>query len=252
MFRVESDFLIERLTPDRALAEPVYKQMARRMREMVAQGMVPPGQSLPAERLLAQRLNISRSTVRRFFEELRRSNELVTAGRSGAAVAKPLSPAVPRERLRSLTRAVRENGVEPSTRVIDRALICDRTIASMLEAPSTTRFLKLTRLRLGDGAPLARETLWCNLSLAPDLEDWSGEGSAYDHIQHVCGVRLLEAEQTIEAVLSSLLEREAFELDAPQPCLLFKRRTRAVSGQIVEYSETVFRGDAFVYRLRMG
>lgn len=251
MTSVDSDFLIERLAPDRTLAEPVYLQMARRMRELVAIGAVPHGQSLPAERILAERLNISRTTVRRFFEELRKSNELVVGGRNGSSVAKPppLYPAL--GRLKGFTAEMRECGVEPSTRLLERAVVHDRTVSAMINAPSTTRFLKLVRLRLGDGVPMSRETAWYNLGVAPDLEDWDVEGSAYHQIQHICGVRLMDAEQSIEAVLSSPAECEAFGVDAPMPCLLFKRRTRAVSGQIVEYAEGVFRGDTYIYQLKL-
>ena len=38
---------------------------------------------------------------------------------------------------------------------------------------------------------------------------------------------------------------------APQPCLLVKRKTRTVGGQLVEYVESICRGDAYVYRLKM-
>lgn len=248
---VDSDFLIERLTPDRDLAEPVYRQMARRMRELVAAGVIPVGQSLPAERILAERLGISRTTVRRFFEELRRSNELVVSGRNGATLTKPptLYPAL--GKLKGFTSEMRECGVEPSTRLLERSIVEDRTIASMIQAPSTTRFLKLVRLRLGDGVPMSRETAWYNLSIAPELEDWKAQGSAYDYIQHVCGVRLTDAEQSVEAVLSSKVECDAFGFTSPMPCLLFKRRTRAASGQMVEYAEGVFRGDTYVYQIKL-
>ncbi|QLP98737.1 MAG: GntR family transcriptional regulator [Rhodoblastus sp.] len=247
---VDSDFLIERLAPDRTLAEPVYRQMARRMRELVAIGAVPDGQSLPAERILAERLNVSRTTVRR-FSELRQSHELVVSGRNGATVTRPRSIQPPLGKLKGFTSEMRECGVEPSTRLLERAIVADRTIASMINAPSTTQFLKLVRLRLGDGVPMSRETAWYNLSLAPDLEDWNVEGSAYDYIQHRCGVRLVNAEQSIEAVSSSPEECVAFGLSAPLPCLLFKRRTHAASGQIVEYAEGVFRGDIYVYHLKL-
>ena len=248
---VDSDFLIERLSPDRTLAEPVYRQMARRMRELVAIGLVPDGQSLPAERILAERLHVSRTTVRRFFEELRQSNELVVSGRNGATVTRPRSIQPPLGKLKGFSSEMRECGVEPSTRLLERAIVVDRTIASMIGVPSTTPFLKLVRIRLGDGVPMSRETAWYNLALAPDLEGWNVEGSAYDYIQHVCGVRLVDAEQSIEAVSSSPEECAAFGLRAPLPCLLFKRRTRATSGQIVEYAEGVFRGDIYVYQLKL-
>ena len=83
------------------------------------------------------------------------------------------------------------------------------------------------------------------------MAEWNVEGSAYHHLANVCGVRLATAEQSIEAVLSSDEENLAFGFDAPQPCLLIKRKTRASSGQIVEYVEGTFRGDAYAYRLNL-
>jgi GntR family transcriptional regulator len=55
----------------------------------------------------------------------------------------------------------------------------------------------------------------------------------------------------VEAVLSTPEETQAFGFDAPQPCLLFKRKTWNEHEQLVEYVEGTFRGDAYVYRLRL-
>ncbi|MDE2577784.1 MAG: GntR family transcriptional regulator [Hyphomicrobiales bacterium] len=107
------------------------------------------------------------------------------------------------------------------------------------------------RLRFGDGTPLSREVAWYDLTIAPELADWNVEGSAYHYIQRVCDIRLKDAEQTVEAVLASAVECRAFGFATPLPCLLFKRRTRALSGQIVEYVEGTFRGDAYIYRLKL-
>jgi GntR family transcriptional regulator len=249
--QAESDFIVQRLAPDKVLSEPVYKQMLRRMRELVEAGEIGTGQSMPAERTLAEKLNISRTTVRRFYNELRLRNELISDGRNGAVLIAPpkLHPTL--GKLKGFTEEMRECGIEPSTRLIERSVTQDRTIASMIDRPSTTDLLKLVRIRLGDGIPMSRETAWYDLSIAPDMTRWSIEGSAYDFIQHRCGVRLMDAEQTVEAVMASEVECEVFGFDKPAPCLLFKRKTRSVSGQIVEYVEGVFRGDAYVYRLTL-
>ncbi|PPQ26445.1 GntR family transcriptional regulator [Rhodoblastus sphagnicola] len=248
---LSSERLIESLAPDRGLAEPVYKQMARAFNKMLETGEIGEGQSLPAERLLAEKLDLSRTTVRRFYEELRKDDLLSTSRRSGAVTKAPprLSPRM--GRLKGFTDEMRELGVEASTRVLSRDIVRDRVIASVFNRPSTAHFLKLVRLRLGDGAPLSREIAWFDLTLAPDMADWNVEGSAYHQLSHVCGVRLGEAEQSIEAVLSSDEENAAFGFETPQPCLLIKRKTRATSGQIVEYVEGTFRGDSYTYRLNL-
>ena len=117
---------------------------------------------------------------------------------------------------------------------------------------SSSRFLRLLRLRLGDGTVLSRERAWYDLSVAPEMADWDVAGSAYRFLTERCGIDLSHGEQTVEAVLSSPDECAAFGFSEPQPCLLMKRKTYARSGQIVEYVEGTFRGDAYAYRLELG
>ena len=53
-------------------------------------------------------------------------------------------------------------------------------------------------------------------------------------------------------MLCSDLEAAAFGFAAPAPCLLMKRKTLSRAGQVVEYVEGTFRGDAYAYRLTLG
>jgi GntR family transcriptional regulator len=243
--------LLQKLAPDRTLAEPVYKQLARRVTDLIAAGEITVGQSLPSERVLAERLDISRSTVRRFFDELRSQNILVSQGRAGASIhALPrLSPSL--GTLKGFTDEMRELGIEPATRLLEREIVQDRLMASVFNRPSTTNFLRLVRLRFGDGTPLSREVAWYDLSIAPEMAEWDVVGSAYAFLRETCNLRLGSAEQTIEAVESSPIECKVFGFDGKKPCLLMKRKTFTGLGQIVEYVEGTFRGDAYAYRLTL-
>lgn len=51
--------------------------------------------------------------------------------------------------------------------------------------------------------------------------------------------------------MSSEAETEVFEFAEPGPCLLMKRKTYSVAGQMIEYVEGTFRGDAYAYRLTL-
>jgi GntR family transcriptional regulator len=248
---ISSEQIVALLAPDRGLAEPVYKQMARAFNKMVSDGEIGDGQSLPAERMLAEKLDVSRTTVRRFYEELRKDHLLASDRRHGAIATAPPRVSPRMGALKGFTDEMRELGIEPSTRILSREIVQDRLIASVFGRPSTTQFLKLVRLRLGDDAPMSRETAWYDLSLAPQLADWDAKGSAYHFIADICEVRLAGAEQSIEAVMSSEAEDAAFGFEHPQPCLLIKRKTRAASGKLVEYVEGTFRGDVYAYRLNL-
>ena len=51
--------------------------------------------------------------------------------------------------------------------------------------------------------------------------------------------------------MSSVEEMAAFGYTETMPCLLMKRRTFSRAGQIVEYVEGTFRGEAYAYRLTL-
>jgi GntR family transcriptional regulator len=247
---MNADQLIERVTPDRETAEPCYLQVAKKLSQLIESGEIQAGQHLPSERLLAEKLGLSRTTVRRAYNELRAKHYLSTQGRAGVAVTPPrLSPRL--GRLKGFTEEMRELGMTPSTRLLEREIVTDRTISSLFGRPTTARFLLLVRLRLGDGVPLSREVAWYDLTAAPALAEWDVTGSAYGFLFERCGIALTHGEQTIEAVMSSPVETAAFGLAESGPCLLMKRRTYSAARQMIEYVEGTFRGDVYAYRLNL-
>jgi GntR family transcriptional regulator len=134
---------------------------------------------------------------------------------------------------------------------LERAVVTDRTIASIFGRQSNAQFLRIVRLRLGDEVPLSREVAWYDLKSAPMVADWDTQGSIYQYLQGVCNIRLTSAEQSIEAIMSSAEETQVFNFEQPGPCLLFKRKTYGASGQIIEYVEGTFRGDAYAYNINL-
>lgn len=239
------------ITLDKSAAAPFWRQMHTQISALIASGTLESGYSLPSERDLAEALGVSRSTVKRCYDELRSANTLGGRGRAGSVVqaVKRVAPSL--GRLKGFTQEMRELGLTASTELCEKTVVTDRMMASVFERSSTAPFLRVVRIRKGDGMPMTREVAWYDLTIAPDLAQWDGQGSAYDLIREQCGVVLAHAEQTIEAVLSTPQETDTFGFPGPQPCLLLKRKTYAASGQLVEYVEGTFRGDAYVYKLRL-
>jgi GntR family transcriptional regulator len=116
---------------------------------------------------------------------------------------------------------------------------------------STVEFLHLVRVRSGDGQPMTRAVAWYDLTLAPALADWDVVGSSYEYLRDVCKTPVSWAEQTVESVFSSPEETETFCYATAQPCLLFKRKTFTADNALIEYAEGCFRGDAYVYKIRL-
>lgn len=243
--------LIERIRLDHQSSQPYYEQLLRQITDLMDAGILANGDSLPPERLLAEALQVSRTPVKRCYDALREAQRLSTHGRGGTTVRGVPRVSPEMGRLKGFSEEMRELGMTASTKLLQRTVTQDRTLASMFGRPSTARFLKLIRLRLADDQPMSREVAWFDLTLAPELERWDANGSAYTFLNERCGLQLAYAEQSVEAVMSTRVEAEVFGFDQPSPCLLLKRRTYTGQRQLVEYVEGTFRGDAYAYRLTL-
>jgi GntR family transcriptional regulator len=240
-----------RLAFDADSAKPIWRQLHEQIQQLITLEQLSPGDSLPSERDLSERLGLSRSTVKRCYDEMRNQRQLGGRGRSGSTIQNPVKIEPELGRLKGFTQEMRELGKVASTRLQLREMTTDRKIASLFDKPSNTLFLHLVRVRLGDGIPMTREVAWYDLDAVPALAQWDGEGSAYEFIKRIGGVNLTWADQSCEAVLSSAEENQSFGFSSAQPCLLFKRKSYAAHKQLVEYVEGTFRGDMYVYHLRL-
>ncbi|MEQ1488516.1 MAG: GntR family transcriptional regulator [Methylotenera sp.] len=243
--------MIDRLSIDDKTSEPYYKQLIRHIEGLIEAGEIGHGLGLPSERDLADALNLSRTTIKRCYDELRHAGLLNANGRGGTSVNNPPTVSAPMGKLKDFTEEMQELGMTPSTRLESHEIVSDRTIASIFERPSNASFLRLVRVRLADGVPMSREVAWFDLGVAPKLADWDTSGSIYTYLQDVCKIKLSWAEQTIEAMISSEIETKTFGFTASSPCLFMKRRTFSGESKLIEYVEGAFRGDAYVYRVKL-
>jgi DNA-binding transcriptional regulator YhcF (GntR family) len=77
------------ITIDRGQEEPVYAQVARQVRLLIASGALASGTTLPSVRRLAGDLGVNLNTIARAYRLLEEEGFLVIRGRSGAKVSAP-------------------------------------------------------------------------------------------------------------------------------------------------------------------
>lgn len=231
-------------------AGPLYLQLRRRISGAIASGRLKPGDCLPPEREMAAMSGLSRVTVRRGIEALVASGRLVQRRGSGTFVAPPverLEQAL--SLLTSFTEDMARRGRRVESRWIARGLHVPAPEEVMaLGLGANERVARLARVRSCDGVPLAIERAALPASVLPDPQ--SVDGSLYQ-LLGARGSRPVRAVQRISA--ANLLPPDA-DLLAVRPGLAGLRIERVAylpSGQAVEFTRSLYRGDAYDFAVEL-
>ncbi|HUZ21424.1 MAG TPA: GNAT family N-acetyltransferase [Acidimicrobiales bacterium] len=223
----------------------VYEALLRMASEL------PADTALPTERELCASFAVSRSTVRRALHELEVEQRVYRQQGRGTFVAGPKIDQL--LELTSHTEDMRAHGVRPGSKLVDVSRItADGEVASKLELPVGAEVLRIERVRLADGEPIAIEALYVDAERFDDLMSALGEeGSFYQLLHRRYGVDLASADETIEAVAAGEREAELLGTVPGAPMLLLARRTVDTSGRSTEYVRSFYRGDRFRFRAHL-
>lgn len=81
-----SKCILTKLQLDSQTSEPYYQQLKRQIQCLINSGDLSRGSNLPSERVLAEALQVSRTTIKRCYNDLRHAQLLSTHGRGGTQV----------------------------------------------------------------------------------------------------------------------------------------------------------------------
>lgn len=203
-----------------------------------------PGSPVPSERVLAEEFATSRTTVRQALQELVGEGRLQRLHGKGTFVARPKisQPLV----LSSYTEDARRRGATPSSRVLALSTEhVDGDVAEQLRLDPAEPLLRLERLRLADGEPMALEQSHLPARRFPGLPDRLAElGSLYAALR-TYGVEPFEAEETIETASAGPLDASLLGTETGLPVLQLSRLTYDAAGTPFEYVRATYRGDRF-------
>jgi len=106
--------------------------------------------------------------------------------------------------------------------------------------------LSIKRLRLADGEPMAVEDLHVRESLFPGLTARELEESSFYDLQRTrYAIDIVGGTQTVEPTVTNDEESATLRVPLHSPALLFERVTQEASGEIVEFTSSIYRGDRY-------
>lgn len=236
--------------PDKYHNAPLYHQLKSILRDEIESGKTRPGDRVPSERELSEKYAISRMTARQALTDLVNEGLLTRQQGRGTFVARPkISQGL--ISLTSFTEDMTLRGMRPSTRLLRmEVLSASPRVSEVLNLGLDRRVVLFERLRLGDGEPVALEATHLPYHLGRKLteEELSG-GSLYRLFEDRIGIRLGRASQTVEASLAGAYEAGILRIREGMSLLLTERITYATTGEPVELTRSVFRGDLYKFQV---
>ena len=223
---------------------PIYLQLAEALRGLIDRRELLTGNALPAERELAEDLSVSRITVRNAYRELISTGELEVRRGSGTFVSRQ-QPHIEQSlwRLSSFSEEMTARGMKAESRVVSRVTSPPGPDEIFLfDVPSTEPMLRLDRLRIAEGLPVALERAVVPLALVADMP--SNSGSLYEALTR-SGHKPVRATQRLTATTFTPETAALLGVDPGAACLLIERVSRAADGHVVEYTRSRYRGDAY-------
>lgn len=231
-------------------AGPLYLQLHRRIADAIASGRLRPGDSLPPEREMAALTGLSRVSVRKGVEALVASGQLVQRRGSGTFVA----PKVERleqalSLLTSFTEDMARRGRSVESNWISRSLHAPAPEEVMaLGLGAGDRVARLERVRSSDGVPLAIERASLPASILPDPE---GVGRSLYEVLEQRGLRPVRAVQRISAANLGARDAELLQVTPGVAGLKIERVSYLPSGKVVEFTRSLYRGDAYDFAVEL-
>jgi len=231
---------LRRRLEDMPAEAPRYQRLQAALAELIAGGRSE-GSLLPGERALARMTGYSRVTVRRALAGLASQGLVKPRAGSGTYVGERIVRSL--SRLTGFTEDLRERGLAPRVVFLERSIgEATPEEAMALSIAPRAAVIRFRRLRYGGDRALALERTVVPRSILPDPN--SVTESLYETLETL-GRRPTRALQRMRAVSIEPEAARLLGLDANTPGLEVERRAFLPDGRAVEFTRSIYRGDAY-------
>ncbi len=231
---------------------PVYKRIQNEIRKRIEAAELNPGDAVASERELARTHKVSLMTARHALAGLEREGIVERRRGAGTFVA---APKIHFNKLMSYTEHMSSRGLAPRSRVLVSKIVEDEhEIAARLGLPSSSRLVKITRLRLTGEEPFALETCYLPGTEYSGLADINlGRSSLFATLQRDYSVDLAYADEEIDATAADANLAEMLGLPKGSPILRIRQVIYSTKGKATIYGVGCYRSERhtlFIRRFR--
>lgn len=231
---------------------PLYHQIQRALIARIHAGELAVGDCFPSEYELARFYQVSRITARQALNHLKSSGYAISQKGRGTYVTQPkLEKNI--MHLRGFTEDMKRRGIIPTSRLLEQSVLqAPASLAEELRVDAASRVLRIRRLRIGDGTPMALEESHVPLKHYPGLERISfAENSLYAVLRDQYGVRAAWADEVLEASPATREESELLSIPKGAIMLSISRVIMTTAEIPIEVACSRYCGDLYRASIRV-
>ncbi len=239
------DFLAGELAA--ASPEPLYRRLENALKQALASARIKRGAVIPSERVLSETLGLSRVTVRKAIDGLVSDGFLDRRQGAKTVVSSRLEKSL--STMTSFSEDMRSRGLSPGCIWISREISRPSPAEMMaLGISGSERVVRLNRLRTADGVPIAIEMATLPARFVPEPQAIGD--SLYEYLE-TTGALPVRALQRMQAKPGNEEERRLLAAPDDASLLIMERRCFLADGQIVEFTQTKYRGDVYDFVIEL-
>jgi GntR family transcriptional regulator len=231
---------------------PRHEQISTWLREEIESGSFQVDQRLPSENDLCQRFEVSRITVRRALQTLEADGFIYRRqGLGSFAADRRVRQGL--VRLTDFHQDMALAGLAASSRVLcQREVPCPEPVAPWLGIPCDTPVLRVDRLRLGDGEPVALDRTWFPRPWGRLLENRElGEDTFYRILEEEYGIPIVSGRYRISADRADPEAAGSLGVEPGDALLVIERLSRTSEDRPVYFQRRLYRSDRVAYELEL-
>jgi len=210
-----------------------------------------PGSKVPSENEIIKAYQVSNTTARKVLQEIENAGLAVKIRGRGTFV-KDFMIERSATKILSFTKNMIEQGLEPSTVIIDSQVIDkDWSVSVSGEVYSIPGpIFRLRRLRLANGKPMMHETRFISVGCCPEIWKYNLEDSLYKIYSESYFRHIIRIEQDLSAIILDEYSKEKLGIRNEMVGLKVEGVTFCDGNLILEAEESIYRGDKYKFSVQ--
>ncbi|MBF6637014.1 GntR family transcriptional regulator [Rouxiella silvae] len=238
-----------------ASSQPLWVQIAERLRHEIEFGGFKQGDLLPSEAALNEAFGVSRTTARSALDKLEQEGLISRRAGKGSVVLPP-QVIQPLSQMSSFAEDMRRRGFTASYKTLSARMVTPPAeVAAALQLVENEKAYAISRLLNADGQPMALVYSWLKPGLfdqhaPPSIANLDRE-SLYAWLEQHCNCRIAGAQETIGAALANAELARRLKVAKGSASLVARRLSHDEQKQPVEYAVVHYRADRYSFAIEL-